>query len=245
MSRTDSQHTFVAIKRFVNPSRDRTSFHQIPEIALVTGISKKQCFLAPSMPWENEIIESYQWKISIQNPDIIKITRKRFRCRLALGRNPLALLPRLEHFSPQISSISLKSLKILENPWKLLKNDHNLIDFKISLLCCHESNVFHHKFVDFWAKTSTFEQKLEISCTCFDLDSNPSVQSNLSRTEQNVNCEHMRQMDQFLFATIRENCPKSKKSNWRYLLDRLSDVTWSQGGTMRPKASAEQCGRSF
>ena len=117
------------------------------------------------MPWENEIIESYHWKISIQNPDIIKITRKRFRCRLASGRNPLALLPRLEHFSPQISSISLKSLKILQNHWKLLKNGHNLIDFKISLLCCHESNVFHHKFVDFWAKTSTFEQKLEISCT--------------------------------------------------------------------------------
>ena len=117
------------------------------------------------MPWENKIIESYHWKMSIQNPDIIKITRKRFRCRLASGRNPLALLPRLEHFSPQISSISLKSLKFLENPWKLLKNDHNLIDFKISLLCCHESNVFHHKFVDFWAKTSNFEQKLEISST--------------------------------------------------------------------------------
>ena len=117
------------------------------------------------MPWENEIIESYQWKMSIQNPDIIKIARKHFRCRLASGRNPLALLPRLEHFSPQISSISLKSLKILQNHWKLLKNDHNLIDFKISLLCCHESNVFHHKFVTFWVKTSTFEQKLEISCT--------------------------------------------------------------------------------
>ena len=53
--------------------RDRNGFHQIPEIALVTDISEKQCFLAPSMPWENEMIESYQWKMSIQNPDIIQI----------------------------------------------------------------------------------------------------------------------------------------------------------------------------
>ena len=67
------------------------------------------------------------------------------------------------------------------------------------------------------------------------LDSNPSVQSNLLRTEQNVNCEHMEQMQIFMFATIRENYLTIQKSNERLLLGRLSDVTCGQGGTMRPK----------
>ena len=44
------------------------------------------------------------------------------------------------------------------------------------------------------------------------LDSNPSVQSNLSRTEQNVNCEHMEQMQIFMFAIIRENHLTVQKS---------------------------------
>ena len=156
------------------------------------------------MLWENGEISFYDWRHGTKTYNIIKIARKRFRSRLALARNPLALLPRLEHFSPQISSISLKFLKFLQNRWKLLKNDHNLIDFKISLLCCHESNVFHHKFVDFWAKTSTFEQKLEISCTWIQIHQSNQIQSNLSRTEQNVNCEHMEQMQISMFATIRE-----------------------------------------
>ena len=35
-------------------NRDRTGFHQIPEIALVTDITEKHDFLASSMPWEIE-----------------------------------------------------------------------------------------------------------------------------------------------------------------------------------------------
>ena len=77
------------------------------------------------------------------------------------------------------------------------------------------------------------------------LDSNPSVQSNLSRTEQNVNCEHMGQMDEFMFATIRENYLTIQKSHGRHLLNPLRDVTWSQGRNYAVEVHAELCGRSF
>ena len=57
------------------------------------------------------------------------------------------------------------------------------------------------------------------------LDSNPSVQSNLSRTEQNVNCEHMEQMQIFMFATIRENHLTVRKSKRASTSTRFEHVT--------------------
>ena len=58
------------------------------------------------------------------------------------------------------------------------------------------------------------------------LDSNPSVQANFSRTEQNVNCEHMEQMQIFMFATIRENHLKVQKSKRASKSMRFEDVTF-------------------
>ena len=72
------------------------------------------------------------------------------------------------------------------------------------------------------------------------LDSNPSVQSSLSRTEQNVNCEHMEQMQIFMFATIREN--QTLRIENIYLIqvravtiDCLVRVSWAVCGHVRAR----------
>ena len=60
-------NSVLEIKKNVSISRDRTGFHQIPETALVTDISEKQCFLGSAMPWENTQISFPEWQLDPQS----------------------------------------------------------------------------------------------------------------------------------------------------------------------------------